>query len=65
MAAAGIVAILVIVTIIIDMVIKRKHERERAEETQRILNTPLPNNPLSTQGNWQTTSITDNKNQSQ
>ncbi len=64
-AAAGIVAILVIVTIIIAMVIKRKHERERAEETQRILNTPLPNNPLSTQGNWQTTSITDNKNQSQ
>lgn len=45
----GVVIIAVIIAIIAAMNTKRKHERERAEETQRILNTPLPNNPLSAQ----------------
>ncbi len=48
--ATGVVIVLLIITIIVSMVIKRRHERERAEETQRILNTPLPDNPLSQQG---------------
>lgn len=55
----GIVIILVITAIISAMVIKRRHERERAEETQRILNTPLPDNPLSSQGTTTTTSDMD------
>lgn len=55
----GVVIIGVIIAVIAAMNTKRKHERERAEETQRILNTPLPNNPLSSQGAAQT----DNTNQ--
>lgn len=48
--ATGVVIVIIIIAIIVAMVTKRRHERERAEETQRILNTPLPNNPLSQQG---------------
>ncbi len=44
----GIVVIGIIIAIIAAMNTKRRHERERAEETQRILNTPLPTSPLST-----------------
>lgn len=51
--AVGVVIIGVIIAAIAAMNIKRKHERERAEETQRILNTPLPDNPLSSQGTAQ------------
>lgn len=46
----GVVIVAVIIAIIAAMNTRRKHERERAEETQRILNTPLPDNPLSSQG---------------
>lgn len=55
----GVVIIGIIIAAIVAMNTKRKHERERAEETQRILNTPLPDNPLSSQG----ASQTDNTNQ--
>lgn len=51
--AVGVVIIGVIIAAIAAMNIKRRHERERAEETQRILNTPLPDNPLSSQSTAQ------------
>lgn len=47
--AAGFVIIGILFAAISAMKTKRRHERERAEETQRILNTPLPDNPLSSQ----------------
>lgn len=50
----GIVIVAVIIAMIAAMNTRRRHERERAEETQRILNTPLPDNPLSTQETAQT-----------
>ncbi len=51
---AGVVIIGIIAAVITAMKTKRRHERERAEETQRILNTPLPDDPLSSQGKTQT-----------
>lgn len=60
--ATGVVIILILITLIFVMVTKRRHERERAEETQRILNTPLPNNPLSQQGTTTAAPFTDNGN---
>ena len=52
--AAGFVIIGILFAAISAMKTKRRHERERAEETQRILNTPLPDDPLSSQGKTQT-----------
>lgn len=43
----GAVIIGILIAVIAAMKTRRRHERERAEETQRILNTPLPDNPLS------------------
>ncbi len=51
---AGVVIIGIIAAVITAMKTRRRHERERAEETQRILNTPLPDDPLSSQGKTQT-----------
>ncbi|MDE6622090.1 MAG: hypothetical protein K2K74_16705 [Lachnospiraceae bacterium] len=57
----GIVIIGIIIAVIAAMNTRRRHERERAAETQRILNTPLPNNPLSSSGASQTASRSPNQ----
>lgn len=41
LAFGGMLAVIIIVMLVFVMVLKRKQEKERAEETERILNTPL------------------------